>query len=163
MSNIDSDEAQALFAMLGINPGRSTQPLGRRTGSRIRLLHSSTSATASYAPKTTEERRREVRVSPDQTRVADAAKLRPGFDIRIVDISARGVLVEVATRLHIGSRVELALFTSDTAMKLDMVATVRRCHISNLSPLTYRGALEFNQAIEERLLGPFLQGEALSA
>ena len=163
MSHTDGEEAQALFALLGVNPSRLTQPLGRRTGSRIRLLHSSTSATASYAPRTTEERRREARLSPDQTRVAESARLRPGFDIRIVDISARGVLIEAATRLHIGSRVELALFTSDTSMKLDMVATVRRCQISNLSPLTYRGALEFNQAIEERLLGPFLESEALSA
>src|SRR5262245_59507176 len=100
MSNIDNAEALALFATLGVNPDRSTQAMGRRTGSRIRLLHSSTSTTASYAPKTTEERRREARVGPDQTKLAESARLRPGFDIRIVDISARGVLIEVATRLH---------------------------------------------------------------
>jgi hypothetical protein len=163
MAKIDKDEALELFAMLGVDPARLAQPLGKRTGSRIRLLHGSNSATASYAPKNTEERRREARLAPEQTRVAEAARLRPGCDIRIVDISARGVLIEVPARLHIGSRVELALFTSDTTRRLEVIATVRRCHISSLSPLTYRGALEFNEAIEARLLQPFLESEALSA
>ena len=163
MARIDKEEALELFAMLGVDPARLAQPLGKRTGSRIRLLHSSSSATASYAPKNTEERRRESRLTPDQTRVAETAKLRPGFDIRIVDISARGVLIEVPTRLHIGARVELALFTSDTSARLELLASVRRCHISNLTPLTYRGALEFNEPIEAKLLDPFIEGTALSA
>jgi hypothetical protein len=83
--------------------------------------------------------------------------------VQVVDIAARGVLIEVPTRLHIGTRVELALFTSETGTRLDMVGTVRRCHISNLSPLTYRGALEFHEPIELQSLEPFLKAEVLSA
>jgi hypothetical protein len=43
------------------------------------------------------------------------------------------------------------------------MGVVRRCHVSNLSPLTYRGALEFSQAIEVHTLQPFLSPAALSA
>jgi hypothetical protein len=163
MAKIDKEEALELFAMLGVDPARLAQPLGKRTGSRIRLLHGSSSATGSFAPKNTEERRKESRRAPDKTRLAEAAKLRPGFDIRIVDISARGVLIEAPTRLHIGARVELALFVSDTSARLDLLASVRRCHISNLDPLTYRGALEFKEPIEPKLLEPFMENTALSA
>ena len=163
MAKTAKEEALELFTLLGIDPERLSQPLGKRTGSRIRLLHGSSSATASYAPKNTEERRKTSRQSPDQTRVADGARLRPGFDVRIIDISPRGVLIEVPSRLHIGARAELALFLTDTAERLDLTGTVRRCHISNLNPLTYRGALEFTDAIDDRLLEPFVKVEALSA
>jgi hypothetical protein len=163
MAKTNKEEALELFALLGVDPARLTQPLGKRTGSRIRMLHGSNSATASFAPKNTEERRREGRLAPDQTRLADAARLRPGFDVRVVDIAPRGVLIEAPTRLHIGTRVELALFTSETGTRLDMAGTVRRCHISKLSPLTYRGALEFHEPIELESLEPFLTPEVLSA
>lgn len=163
MAKVDRQEALELFALLGVDPSRLAQPLGARIGSRIRLLHASTSATAAYAAKSTEERRREVRLSPDQTRWSDAARLRPGVDVRVVDIGSRGVLVEAPARLHIGTRVELALFTNDNAVRLDLLGTVRRCHVSNLSPLTYRGALEFSQPIELDQLQPFLADQALSA
>ena len=137
--------------------------MGRGTGSRIRLLHGSTSSTGSFAPKNDTERRRHARVAPSDTRWSETARLRPGFDVRVVDIGPRGVLIEAPTRLHIGVRVELALFTADTAVRLDLVGTVRRCHVAGLNPITYRGALEFAEPIEVSSLRPFLNDEALSA
>ena len=162
MSGIDKKAAD-LLALLGLNDSRAALTLGRRTGSRIRLLHGSTSSTASPRPANTTERRRAERLSPDQTRWAEGAKLRPGFDVRVVDIGPRGVLIEAPTRLHVGVKVELALFTSDSASRLDLMGVVRRCHVSSLNPLTYRGALEFPQPIEVLALQPFLAAEALTA
>lgn len=163
MAKIDKEEARELFAMLGVSPERMIQPLGSRTGSRIRLLHGGTSVTAAAAPKNTEERRREARLSPGETRWAETARLRPGVDVRVIDIGPRGVLIEAPIRLHIGTRVELALFTAETAVRLDLPGVVRRCHVANLSPLTYRGALEFAQALQQDQLEPFLSPEAISA
>jgi hypothetical protein len=137
--------------------------MGRGTASRIRLLHASTSSTANVAPKNDSERRRDARVAPGETRWSETARLRPGFDVRVVDIGPNGVLIEAPTRLHIGVRVELALFAADSTVRLDLVGTVRRCHVSGLNPITYRGALEFTQPIEIASLQPFLTSEALSA
>ena len=149
-----------ILALLGLNPDRPSNTLGRRAGSRIRLLHGSTN----HAPtRPNEERRREQRLAPEQTRWADAARLRPGMDVLVVDIGTRGVLVESTVRLHIGQRMEIALTASDTGERLDLAGTVRRCHIAKLSPLTYRGALEFDVSIELQALEPFTTPAALSA
>jgi hypothetical protein len=156
-------ESEDLMSLLGIDGSNVALNLGRRTGTRIRILHGSTSSTAAVAPKHQGERRREERLPPEQTKWAEGAKLRPGFDVRIVDIGSRGVLIEAPTRLHIGVRVEITLFASDTATRLELMGVVRRCHISNLSPLTYRGALEFSQTVEVKALEPFLSPTALSA
>ena len=149
-----------ILTLLGLNPDRPSNTLGRRAGSRIRLLHGSTN---NAAPRPNEERRREERLAPDQTKWADAARLRPGMDVRVVDIGTRGVLVETTVRLHIGQRMEIALTANDSGGQLNLAGTVRRCHIANLSPLTYRGALEFDVSIELRALEPFVAPAALSA
>ena len=93
----------------------------------------------------------------------ETAKLRPGFDVRVLDIGSRGVLIEAPTRLHIGLRVELTLFEAEAKTRLDLMGIVRRCHVASLSPIVYRGALEFSQAIEVQSLRPFLSEAALSA
>jgi len=158
-----SKETEDLMSLLGIDGSNTALTLGRRTGTRIRILHGSTSSTAAVAPKHQGERRREERLPPEQSKWAEGAKLRPGFDVRVVDIGSRGALIEAPTRLHIGVRVEITLFASDTATRLELMGVVRRCHVANLSPITYRGALEFNQAIEVQAQEPFLSATALSA
>jgi len=150
-----------ILALLGLNPDRPSNTLGRRAGSRIRMLHGGTNNSA--APRPTEDRRRAERLAPEQTKWADAARLRPGLDVRVVDIGTRGVLLETSVRLHIGQRMEITLQASDTGLRLDLAGTVRRCHIANLNPLTYRGALEFDTSIELQALEPFMASTALSA
>jgi hypothetical protein len=152
---------QHILALLGLNPDRPSNSLGRRAGSRIRLLHGSTNS--AVAPRHDEERRRVERLAPEQTKWSDAARLRPGLDVRVVDIGTRGVLLETTVRLHIGQRMEVVLQASDSTARLDLAGTVRRCHIANLSPLTYRGALEFDVSIELQTLEPFMTPETLSA
>ena len=150
-----------ILTLLGLNPERPSNTLGRRAGSRIRLLHGSTNSIP--PPTRSGERRQAERLPPDQTKWADAARLRPGIDVRVVDIGTRGVLIESAVRLHIGQRMEVALITNDAEVRRDLAGVVRRCQISNLSPLTYRGALEFDRSIELLDLEPFLAPSALSA
>jgi hypothetical protein len=150
-----------ILALLGLNPERPANTLGRRAGSRIRLLHGSTNN--SPPARHNGERRREERLAPEQTKWADAARLRPGLDVRVIDIGTRGVLLETGVRLHIGHRMEIALQANDSGMRLDLSVTVRRCYITNLDPLTYRGALEFDVSIELRALEPFMAPAALSA
>jgi hypothetical protein len=162
MATVDNGTGD-FMALLGVDESRMSLTLGRRTGSRIRMLHGSTSSTAAPPPRRTSERRQTERVTPEQTRWAESARLRPGFDVRVMDIGPRGVLIEAPTRLHIGTRVELALFENETEIRLDLVAIVRRCHVSSLGPLTYRAGLEFSQAIEVAALQPFLATAALSA
>ena len=162
MSKVDK-EAEYLMALLGIDGTRPSLTLGRRTGTRIRILHGGTSSTAAPAPEPAADRRREPRLTPDQTRWAEAAKIRPGVDVRVLDIGSRGVLLEATSRLHIGLKVELTLFATDAKTRLDLLGIVRRCHVSSLSPITYQGALEFSQAIELSSLQPFLATAALSA
>jgi hypothetical protein len=157
------NEAETLRAMLGVDEARPGWTLGHRAGSRIRILHSSTSATVAATPRQHSERRREERLTPDQSGWADAARLRPGVDVRVVDIGPRGVLIEAPARLHVGTHVELALFASDTPRRLDVIGVVRRCHVSSLNPLTYRGALEFTTSIDVHAIEPFLSTRALSA
>lgn len=149
--------------MLGVDETRLALTLGHRSGSRIRILHAGTSATAAPPPRQSAERRRDERLPPDQTRWADAGKIRPGFDVRVVDIGPGGVLIEAPTRLHVGTQVELALFASDTPLRLDVIGVVRRCHVSSLNPLTFRGALEFAQPLDVGALQPFLSTAAMSA
>jgi hypothetical protein len=150
-----------ILMLLGLNPDRPANTLGGRAGSRIRLLHGSTNASA--PPPRTHERRQAERRAPDETQWADAARLRPGLDVHVVDIAARGVLLETSVRLHIGQRMEMTLMTNDGQTRLDIKGSVRRCQISNLSPLVYRGALEFDQSIELVHLEPFLTLTAISA
>jgi hypothetical protein len=162
MSKVDK-EAEYLMALLGIDGSRPSLTLGRRTGTRIRILHGGTSTTTAPPAKPTADRRRDQRLTPDQTRWAEAAKLRPGVDVRVLDIGSRGVLIEAPSRLHVGVRVEITLYATDANTRLDLMGVVRRCHVSSLSPITYQGALEFNEAIEVKALQPFLNTAALSA
>lgn len=147
------------MGLLGVAEGKGWA-LGRRSGSRIRLLHGSTSSTTPAPLRPPDERRGAERLPPDQTKWADNARLRPGLDVRIVDIGPRGVLIESPVRLQVGARVELALFESDGPRRLDLTGVVRRCNVSSLSPLTYRGGLEFDRAIELTAIQPFLAAQA---
>ena len=157
MAGVDNQ----ILAFLGLNPDRPANTLGRRAGSRIRLLHGSTNS--SPPAQHSGERRRDERLAPEQTKWADAARLRPGLDVRVIDIGTRGVLLETSVRLHIGQRMEIALQANDSGERLDLRVTVRRCHIASLDPLTYRGALEFDTSIELQALEPFMSPAALSA
>lgn len=75
------------------------------------------------------------------------ATLRPGYAIRIVDISEHGLLVETTRPLRPGTRVHLRLVSEH--WNVNVAAIVLRCGVSIVHPnegVTYRGALKFEKA-----------------
>lgn len=81
----------------------------------------------------------------------------------MLDIGARGALIEAPTRLTVGARVEVCLVASDTGQRLELSGVIRRCFVAGLNPMSYRGAVEFDSEIELRVLDPFTVPETLTA
>jgi hypothetical protein len=76
------------------------------------------------------------------------ARLRHGFDVAVLDVSAGGVLVEGRARLLPGSTVEVQL-VADTAT-WTACARVLRCRVSGLrsNRVQYRAALQFARRLD---------------
>ena len=81
-----------------------------------------------------------------------AARVRPGYDVVVIDICANGVLVETAYRLLPGTTVDLQLdlFTHRVTAR----GRVLRCAVAAVHPcgVVYRGAIGFERSL------PWLQG-----
>lgn len=133
--------------------------LGKRAGSRIRMLYGPTGAAP---PRVEADRRRDDRLSPPQTRWSEGAKLRPGHDVRILNIGSRGALIEVMTRLYVGTNAELSLIDAESQARLAVGGIIRRCQVACLDPLVFHGALEFEAPLERERLVPFLDAVGLT-
>jgi len=75
-----------------------------------------------------------------------SARIRPGHDVEVVDLSTGGVLVESTHRLMPGARVELHL-RSHGGRPTEMVrGHVVRCCVARLGAhaISYRGAIAFD-------------------
>jgi hypothetical protein len=91
------------------------------------------------------ERRREDRV----TGAAMRARMRPGHRLVVIDLSARGALVEAARPLRPGSHVDVQLETD--ARRGMVAARVVRCAVAAIdaeSGVTYRAGLSFNDTCD---------------
>jgi len=88
------------------------------------------------------ERRRTPRVRADDV---VSARVRPGRQVRIIDLSAGGALIETSHRLLPGTRVELHVERSDRSIAVR--GSVLRCAVSHVqaSSLSYRGAIGFDR------------------
>jgi len=73
------------------------------------------------------------------------ARVRPGHDVTLVDVSAGGVLIETARRLLPGSCVEILL--ADGVRSATVRGQVLRCAVAQLqaTSITYRGAIGFDR------------------
>jgi hypothetical protein len=91
------------------------------------------------------ERRRGPRLPPEQTDWRDLAVLRPGQEVRVVNIGPLGALVESGSRLRPGHRVELHL-TARSA-RVAITGRMERCEVARLAPLRYRGAIVFDRSV----------------
>lgn len=91
------------------------------------------------------DRRQAPRFDPERSGWKPDALLRPGFPIRIVNMSSHGVLVETATRLRPGRAAELQLCdaSGDDARVL-VRGRISRCRVTALEPLQFEGAIEFD-------------------
>jgi hypothetical protein len=91
------------------------------------------------------DRRRENRVTGGAMR----ARMRPGYRLIVIDLSACGALVEGGRPLRPGSYVEVQLETD--ASRGTVAARVVRCAVAAIdseSGVTYRAALSFNDTCE---------------
>lgn len=91
------------------------------------------------------------RLSNRTTAVAELgirrAKIRPGHDASVVDISARGVLIETAVRLMPGRQIELQIERGTQMMPIR--GRVVRSQVAGVQPsrMSYRGAIGFEQPL----------------
>lgn len=98
------------------------------------------------------ERRAHERRHPDGLTWLSTARLRPGRDVAILDLSSGGALVEAGTRLLPGTRVVLQFF--GPSVRLLVPGRVLRCQVAAIDPergVRYRGALAFDRKLD--LLG----------
>jgi hypothetical protein len=103
-----------------------------------------------------ERRHHRRHVRPEEHRIA-SARVRPGYDVSVIDISAGGALVESGHRLMPNARVVLHL-RSDQQSEI-VRGHVVRCAVARLraSAVCYRGAIAFDRQLlwlaEEALSG----------
>jgi len=94
------------------------------------------------------DRRRWARKRPDECPGLIEAKLRSGSEVRVIDISNGGVLIETASRILPGARVELFLMT--TGRRWLLKGRIVRCRVAAIVPesgVRYRAALAFNEPV----------------
>jgi hypothetical protein len=94
------------------------------------------------------ERRIDVRFSLPHASITRAT-LRPGCAVHVVDLSARGALVQAGQPLRPGARVHFQLVTTERTFAL--VGRILRCAVWTLDAergATYRGALHFDERCE---------------
>ena len=95
------------------------------------------------------ERRRTARRGFRDGHLPPAAKVRPGLDVVMVNLSTRGALIESPWRFRPGSRCELAVTVDGREVAVS--AFVARCYVARLDrglPIRYRAALAFEGRIE---------------
>lgn len=93
------------------------------------------------------ERRQTSRRCRPQEHGIVAARVRPGYNASIVDVSAGGALIETEYRLLPGSSVELHMET--TTRRTTIRGRVLRCAVAGLRPssVCYRGAIGFDRQL----------------
>lgn len=93
-----------------------------------------------------QERRRTRRRDAGEHGVA-SARIRPGHQVQLIDLSSGGALVEVDRRMLPGSAVELQLHAEDR--QATMRGYVLRCSVVRVRPaaISYRGAIAFDRQL----------------
>jgi hypothetical protein len=91
------------------------------------------------------ERRRGRRLHARDEHGIISARVRPGHDVRVIDVSAGGALVETTHRLLPGAAIDLHLATSESNVAVR--GRVLRCAVARLHPtmVAYRGAIGFER------------------
>ena len=92
------------------------------------------------------ERRRARRRGADEHGIA-TARIRPGHDVKLIDLSPGGALVEADRRMLPGSSVELQIQQEDR--RATMRGCVLRCSVVRVRPasMCYRGAIAFDRCL----------------
>lgn len=89
------------------------------------------------------ERRRAIRLRPEQGPWKAEALLRPGVPITVIDLAPHGVRVHSPARLRPGRRAEIQFSARDSDDRCLVAGQVGRCCVTRLSPLCFEGVIEF--------------------
>lgn len=93
------------------------------------------------------DRRRAVRRAPGLDEPISRVRIRAGRELRVIDISSAGALVEGDTRLLPGTHTDIHIVTPDGRVLVR--SRIVRAYVSHISRdrLLYHGALAFEQPI----------------
>jgi len=93
------------------------------------------------------DRRRSARLNTPDAHGIVGARIKPGKEVVVIDVSAGGALVETACRLLPGAEVELYMET--TAERTTIRGRVLRCHVERVRPagVSYRGGIQFDACL----------------
>ncbi|HEY9466153.1 MAG TPA: PilZ domain-containing protein [Vicinamibacterales bacterium] len=93
------------------------------------------------------ERRGHLRLSPDDVRWLRSTRLKYGPDVRVLDISAGGILVETDRQLRPDANIVFEL--SGPTNSILMPSKVLRCRVASFADvMRYQGACSFKRPIE---------------
>jgi hypothetical protein len=94
-----------------------------------------------------DDRRRARRLPSLAEHGVASARVRPGQEVEVIDISAGGALVECARRLLPGTMIELLLTAGGRSASVR--GRVLRCAVFALQPssVSYRGAIGFDKEL----------------
>ncbi len=92
------------------------------------------------------ERRNDRRLSSVDDHGVLSARIVPGHQARLVDISSGGALVDTPVRLLPGTNVEVRFATRHR--QIDVRGKVVRCMVTRVAPLVYRGAVRFDRRLQ---------------
>jgi uncharacterized protein DUF6982/PilZ domain-containing protein len=93
------------------------------------------------------ERRGHLRLSPDDVRWLRSTRLKYGPDVRVLDISAGGILVETDRQLRPDANIVFEL--SGPTSSILMPSKVLRCRVASFADvMRYQGACSFKCPIE---------------
>jgi hypothetical protein len=97
-------------------------------------------------PPSSERRRNRRHARPEEHRIV-AARVRPGYDVSVIDVSAGGALVESERRLMPGAPVELHVRIDHRSEIVR--GHIVRCAVARLraNSVCYRGAIAFDRQI----------------
>ena len=101
----------------------------------------------SHTPGFDLERRHTRRLTTVQSHGVVGARVRPGHDAELIDVSRGGVLIETTCRLLPGATVDVQLSTLDG--RAIVRGRVLRCSVTHLCAdrIRYRGAIAFSTAV----------------
>lgn len=99
------------------------------------------------APYEDSERRGHLRLSQDDVRWLRSARLKYGPDVRVIDISAGGILVETESQLRPDTNIVFEL--SGPANTVLVPSKVLRCRVASFHEvMRYQGACAFKRPLE---------------
>jgi hypothetical protein len=83
-------------------------------------------------------------VPPEHTPWQPVALLRPGQEVRLINVSCGGALIESRRRMRPGARTELQLSGPPRCV---VSGRIDRCRVTHLDPVRYEGVIVFDQAL----------------